>query len=53
MSKERLNTITRMLEAWNETDSFDEDIEKTALVEELLTEMKRLCADSEVASSNR
>jgi len=36
MSKERMNAITRILEAWNHTENHDEDSEKTEIIEELL-----------------
>jgi len=39
MSKERINAIARMLEAWNHTDNYDEDSEKTEIIEELLAEL--------------
>jgi hypothetical protein len=51
MTKDRLNTITQMLPGWNETDQFEEDSEKTAIVQELLTEVERLHTDSGRANS--
>ena len=39
MSKERLDTIRRMLPGWNETDAYNEDVEKTEIIQELLEEL--------------
>ena len=39
MSKERLNAIIHMVPGWKETDSYEEEFEKTAIVEELLAEL--------------
>jgi len=39
MSNQRHQTIMKMLEAWKETDSYEEELEKTTIIEELLAQL--------------
>jgi hypothetical protein len=40
MTQERLNEINALVESYRQTDGYDEDAQKTALVAELLAEVK-------------
>jgi hypothetical protein len=42
MTTERSKAIIQLVEGWNETDQYEEDFEKTAVVQELLA-MVRAC----------
>ena len=46
MSRERLDTIRRMVPGWVEADGYEEDHEKTEVVEELVAELDRLGKES-------
>jgi hypothetical protein len=47
MSKERLNAIIQMIPGWKERDGYEEDSEKTYVLEEVLAEVQRLQAMSQ------
>ncbi len=40
MTQKRLREITQKLECYDQTDSYSEDAEKTAIIRELLTEIE-------------
>ena len=42
MNKQRLTAIVKMVPGWQETDNYDEDYQKTVVVEELLAELDRV-----------
>jgi hypothetical protein len=49
MTSERLQAIMQMIPAWKETDNYEEDFEKTAVIEGLVTELSALQTSSTTA----
>jgi hypothetical protein len=47
MTSECLQAIMQLIPGWKETDNYEEDFEKTAVIEELVTELIRLMAMAE------
>jgi hypothetical protein len=51
MSNERLNAIIQMIPGWKETDSYEEDLEKTEIIQELLAELQQsVCQNSDATA---